>query len=509
MAKQSKQTTPEIRERPPIIAVMGHIDHGKSTLLDYIRETNVVSEEAGGITQRLSAYEIPHTDQHNIEHKITFLDTPGHEAFEHMRSRGASVADIGILIVAATEGVKAQTMEALQSIIDAGIPYIVAINKVDQPDADVERTKYSLLENGIYLEGMGGNISWISVSAKTGQGVPELLDLLLLQAEMEEISGDANAPAEGVVIESHVDPKKGTSATLLIQNGTLAKGQFVVASTSFAPVRIMENFLGEQIDEATFSSPVSIAGFNDVPPIGARFMTVEKKKEAEKMAEEQQRQQRSSAQQTQAEPPAPTSNETITIPLVIKGDVAGSIDAVEYSVNQLNVDYVQTKIIHTGVGNVTESDIKVATGEENTIVVGFNVQEEKAAKELAERYDVTTETFDIIYKLTEWLEQELERRRPRVKIEEDTGSARVLKTFSRNKDKQVIGCRLENGRLQLSGQCRIKRKDEEIARGRITNLQQQKADVQEVTDGEFGAEIQSDMEIASGDLLEGYVIREH
>lgn len=504
MAKKQTKQQPHTIERAPIIAVMGHIDHGKSTLLDHIRETNVVSGEAGGITQHLSAYEIKHKSQQGTERGITFLDTPGHEAFEQMRSRGAEVADIAILVVSAEEGVKAQTMEAFKSIQDAQVPYIVAINKIDRPEANVEKTKHSLLENGIYLEGLGGDISWVPVSAITGEGINDLLDLVLLQAELQELTGDINKPAEGVVIEAHVDPKKGTSATLLIHDGTLRKGDFVVVNTCFAPVRIMENFLGEQIDEASCSSPVLIAGFNDVPAIGAPFTTVEKKKDAEKLAEANKVAPTKPQQQTHAQ----ENEDTVIVPLIIKADVSGTIDAIEYSINQIEAENVDIRVIHRGVGNVMENDLKIASGRDNTIVLGFNVQLENSAKDAAERYGISVETFDIIYKLTEWLTEEIEKRCPRIQTEETTGTARVLKTFSKSKDKQVIGCRVEEGTIGVNQQCKIMRKGEEIARGTVINLQQQKADVQQVTDGEFGTQIQSKSEIASGDIIECFIVNE-
>src|SRR3989338_2741593 len=263
--------------RPPIVAIVGHIDHGKSTLLDYIRKTNVVEAEAGGITQHLSAYEAVHKNAGG-EHKITFLDTPGHEAFKAMRSRGLEVADVAILVVSAEDGVKPQTLEALKLIDGVKIPYIVALTKIDKPSANVEKAKASLLESGIYLEGMGGNVPYVAVSGKTGAGVPELLDLILLAAELEGLTADPSLPGEGVVIEAHIDSKRGNTATLVVENGSVRSGEFVVSSEALAPVRIMENFLGKPIKEALPGSPVRIVGFSSLPQVGARFKTVETKR---------------------------------------------------------------------------------------------------------------------------------------------------------------------------------------------------------------------------------------
>jgi len=279
MSKQPQEKN--IIERPPIIVVMGHIDHGKSTLLDYIRKTNVVEGESGGITQHISAYEVHHKDKNGSDHRITFLDTPGHEAFSAMRARGAVLADIAILIVSAEDGIKAQTMEAYNEIKNSKTPFIVAINKIDKPNANPEKVKNELLEKEIYLEGYGGDIPYVEISAKTGQGIPEILDMMLLIAELEELKADTSVNGQGIVIESNVDPKKGISATLVITDGTLKKGMCISAGESISPVRLIENFLGESVPEATFSSPVRITGFNSVPKVGSKFVACASKKEAE------------------------------------------------------------------------------------------------------------------------------------------------------------------------------------------------------------------------------------
>ena len=282
--------------RPPIVAIVGHIDHGKSTLLDYIRRTNIVAGEAGSITQHLSAYEAVHKGAGG-ERKITFLDTPGHEAFRSMRSRGLEVADVAILVVSAEEGVKPQTIEALKLIEGVKIPYIVALTKIDKPGANLERAKASLLERGIYLEGMGGEVPYVALSSKTGEGVPELLDLILLAADLEGLSADPEKPGEGVVIEAHVDNRRGTSATLIVEDGSIESGEYIVVGEALAPVRIMENFLGKPLRKASPGTPVQIVGFSALPLVGTRFKTVETKKEAEEEARE--------APHRRAAPPSP------------------------------------------------------------------------------------------------------------------------------------------------------------------------------------------------------------
>jgi translation initiation factor IF-2 len=276
--KEQKEAT---AVRPPVIVIMGHIDHGKSSLLDYIRKSNVVAGEAGSITQHTSAYEVEHQTHDGKSMRITFLDTPGHEAFASMRTRGARVADIAVLVVSAEEGVKTQTLEALSAIKESGIPFIVAANKIDRPNANPEIVKQELSEHGVFVEGYGGTVSFVPISAKTGEGIPDLLDLMLLTAEMEELSGDPSKDAEGVVVESHRDPKKGVSATLIITDGTLKKGMYVAAEESLSPVRRIESHVGHALDEATFSSPVRIMGFDSIPPAGAIFRAFKNKKAAE------------------------------------------------------------------------------------------------------------------------------------------------------------------------------------------------------------------------------------
>lgn len=495
MAKKPAQ--PNITARPPVVVIMGHIDHGKSTLLDYIRKSNTVAGEAGGITQHLSAYMVEHTTKESAAEKITFLDTPGHEAFQQMRLRGADVADIAILIVSAEDGVKPQTLEALKSILQADIPYIVAINKIDKPGADVQRTKNSLIENEIYIEGMGGDIPWVAISAKSGEGVDELLDIVLLTAQLAELTGDTSAPAEGVVIEGHLDKKRGTTATLIIKNGTLSSGSFVVSGSAYAPVRIMEDFTGKQIKEATLSEPVGIVGWNEAPKVGGTFATVPSKKEAEKSAVEAR---------TEKETKELSESELPIIPLLIKADVLGTIDAIKHELNKFESDRVEVRIIGASVGDITAGDVQDVSATENAIIVGFNVKVDRGATDLAERLGVEIDTFDIIYELSEWLNTALKNRTPKQEEENVTGRAKILKHFSSQKNAHVLGGRVEEGSLKMKQEVKILRRDIEIGRGRITNLQQAKSNVSEVSTDEFGMQIESKAEIAPGDYIEAFDI---
>ncbi len=504
MSKKGKEQKNEAPvERPPIVVVMGHIDHGKSTLLDYIRKSTIVDTEAGGITQRLSAYEVVHETKEGKEKRITFLDTPGHEAFSEMRSRGANVADIAILVVSAEDGVKQQTKEALESIKKAGIPYIVAINKIDRPEANVERTKQNLAENDIFVEGYGGDISFVPISAKEGTGVDELLDMMLLVAEMEGLEGDSNLPAEGIVIESHLDPKKGISATLVVKNGTLKKGMFIVAQDCMSPVRILENFIGKSIDDATFSSPIRITGWNKLPTVGAVFTSCDKKKEAEETVRKNSETEKKEIVNIVKKE---LGKDMLLIPIVIKADVAGMIEAIEKEIKKIHHEKVEIRIIHKGAGSVTENDIKLASsGTSNTIVLGFSVKTDASAREMAERTGVEIKTFDIIYKLTEWLESEIKERAPKVLVEETTGKAKIIRIFSKTKKTQVIGGRVLEGELKTKSKVKITRRENEIGKGEIIGLQQQKVETQSVLEGnEFGTMVESNVEIAEGDIIEAF-----
>ncbi len=474
---------------------MGHIDHGKSTLLDYIRKANSVAGEAGGITQHLSAYVATHTTKEGQTGTITFLDTPGHEAFQKMRLRGADVADIAILVVSAEDGVKPQTLEALTSIKQANIPYIVAINKIDKPAADIIRTQSSLIEHEIYVEGMGGDIPWVGISAKTGAGIDELLDLVVLTADLAELSSNPSQPAEGQVLEGLLDSKRGNTATLLVTDGTLESGSFVVSGTAFAPVRIMEDFLGKPIKTATASTPVRIVGFSTTPKIGAPFFVVDSKKAAEAAIAE--------AALLIKQPPRVMAT-LPTIPILIKADVLGTIDAIEHELSKFTSDRIAVRVIGTGVGDVTSNDIQNVSATADAIVVGFNVKVERQAAELAERLGVEIDTFSIIYELSEWLNTALKNRTPKREEVVVTGKVKVLKFFSSQKNTHVLGGRAEEGVVKLGQRVRITRRDVEIGKGVLKNLQQFKSDVQQITEGEFGMQLETKAEIAPGDYLESY-----
>ena len=494
----SKENAQKQTERAPVICIMGHIDHGKSTLLDYIRKTNIVDKEAGGITQKISAYEVIHNGR-----KITFLDTPGHESFAKIRRRGAGVADIAVLVVSAEDGVKKQTIEAFKCIQESKTPMIVAINKIDKPGADIERTKGNLAENEIYLEGYGSSVPFVPISAKTGQGVDDLLDLMLLLAEVEELKGAENIPAEGVVIEANMDKQKGISATMIIQNGTLKSGMFVACGKSLAPTRIMENFLGKKITEATFSSPIRIIGFDSLPIVGNKFKTFDNKESA---LEYISTYQEPIIKKCAISQDADLENIGI-INVIIKADVTGSIEGIEHELEKIKTDRMKVKVVYFGVGDITENDINMLAGKADSLVLGFNVKIDAKARTSAENSGIQIKTFDIIYKLTEWLLEMAEAKTPKINVEEMSGRAKVLKFFSAVKDKNVIGARVEEGEIRIGDDIKLIRNEIEIGRGKIRELQQMKEKVSEVRSGvEFGCQLQSNIAPAPGDKLVAFKI---
>ncbi len=494
--------TPNLIERPPVVVIMGHIDHGKSTLLDFIRKSNVVAGEAGGITQHLGAYEVEHKDKAGIVKRITFLDTPGHEAFKGVRSRGASVADIAILIVSAEDGVMPQTMEAYEVINRVKMPFIVAINKIDAPRANVDGTKNSLVENGIYVEGYGGNVPAVAISAKTGENIEELLDLILLSAEVEGLKADTSLPATGYIVEVNKDKRIGISATLVIKNGTLEQGQFVACENALSPIRVMDDQNGVKIKTATFSTPVHVSGWNDLPGVGLTFQTFDTKKEAEKYC----------ASCSEGIKKIPTlkhieNADNFIVPVIIKADTQGSIEAIEYELGKIKLLSAELKIVYSGTGNIGEKDAKIAATNENTLIVGFGIEIDKQAENIKERTGLSINVFNIIYELTDWVKKTAEEMRPRVEVEERKGIFKVLKIFNASKNNQVLGGRVKEGVIETGNQIKIMRRDEEIGRGIIKGLQQSKAVATSVIEGsEFGTSIEAKIEIAPGDEIEAFEI---
>jgi translation initiation factor IF-2 len=503
--------------RQPVVVVMGHIDHGKSTLLDYIRKTNIVAGEAGGITQSIGAYEaiIPHKDG---ERRITFIDTPGHEAFCDIRERGANAADVAILIVSADDGVKPQTIEALNCIKSAKLPYVVAINKIDKPNANIEHTKQTLAENEIYIEGYGGDVPVAEISSTNGMGVPDLLDMIYLLSDMEDLGFDPNASTIGVVIEADIDKKKGIAATLIVNNGILKKGSFIATMTAFAPVRILENFKGEQEAEISAGRPARVVGWSDLPAVGSTFITFDSKKEAEKYTAEgilkiKAAEQKNTPAVTLVQDPIPDKNQdaipeikTIVIPLIIRADSSGSLDGIHHELNKIKIDHVEIKIIDEGIGEINEKDAKTALSDAHSIIIGFNVPTDVQAAGVIERSSLNARSFKIIYELTDFVRSVAVERKPKEYVDEKLGGAKVLAIFGTGKDKQIVGGKVETGSISKGGEVKVMRRGGEIGRGRIRELQQNKVKTDEVQEGyEFGA-LLSDIKVSLvvGDRLEAF-----
>ncbi len=487
-----KATSSAPKSRPPIVVVVGHIDHGKSTLLDYIKNTTVAEKEVGGITQRVSAYEIKHHEK-----TITFLDTPGHEAFSSLRERSAKIADLAIVVVSAEEGVKAQTVEAQNAVTAANLPYLIAINKIDRPTANIDRTKQSLTENSILVEGYGGTIPCLPISAKTGEGVPELLEFVLLMAELAELTTEPDVPATGFVLEATRHPKVGVITTLIIKNGTLHLSDFLVVGSIVGRIKKLENFRGENVSLLQASSPAVVLGLPVMPTAGAPFRVAPDKNAAEKMARETADEIRA----TESELKNQTDGATL-LPLILKADNLGSLEALQKEAGKLSTETVKLSIIHTGVGQITENDVKLGTGTPPAVIVGFNVVAERGATETAEKYGVTIKTFDIIYHLNEWLIEEIARQTPVVEVEETIGEIRIIKIFSHEKNRQVIGAMVTQGSVALRHQVRIMRRGAPLGEGEIVELKQQKLSVKKVEAGQqFGALVESKIAIAPGDTL--------
>lgn len=483
--------------RQPVIAIVGHIDHGKTTLLDYIRKSAVALGETGGITQRVSAYEVEHPTPEG-ERSITFIDTPGHEAFQKMRARGAAAADIAILVVAADDGVKPQTIEAYKAVKDAGIPFIVAFTKIDKENANIERAKESVAKHEIYLEGLGGDVPFVGVSGKTGAGVSELLDIILLVADVKGIQCDPAGEAEAVVIESSRDPKSGVSATALIKNGTIKTGGFAVAGVAFAPLRSIEDFTGKKVAELCCGKPVVITGFTEEPPVGTILSVVKSKKEAEALAKEHAAPPKERGSSRSAE----NAENGVLVRLLIKADTAGSLEALEYELRKIPQEKVRVLTVSSGIGAISENDIKILIGFSPAFAVGFGVKVEPAAKDLAERNNIVVETNSIIYELADWLKEKLKTLEPSSPLDAVLGEALIVRHFSTAGSKHVVGGKVGKGVLAVGNRVTIVRRGVEVGTGKVLNLQSQKADVSSVAEGkEFGAQIETKADVIGGDTL--------
>ena len=493
--------------RPPVVTVMGHVDHGKTSLLDAIRKTDVVSGEAGGITQAIGAYQVKVNDK-----KITFIDTPGHEAFTEMRARGASVTDIVIIIVAADDGVMPQTKEAIDHAKAANVPIIVAINKIDVPSANPDRILTELVEYGLTPEEWGGDTIVNRISAKTGEGIDELLENILLVSEMRELKANPSRYAVGTVIEARLDKQIGTVASLLVQNGTLRLGDPIVVGTSFGKVRTLKNDKGQDIVEALPSMPVEITGLNETPSAGDKFMAFETEKQAKAIA--LQRKNRSREEDTNRSGMSlddlfgAINNGAKEISVVLKTDVNGSLEAIKQSLSKIDVEGVKVKVIRGGVGTITESDIVLANAS-NAIVIGFNVRPNSKTIDFAKDYNVEIKLYDIIYKMIEDIENSMKGLLEPIYEENITGHAEIRQIFKFSKIGNIAGSHVTDGVIKNLSKARLIRDGIVLYTGSIKSVQREKDQVKEVKkDMDCGITLDNYQDIKEGDIIETYELVE-
>ena len=497
----------DLVERPPVVTIMGHVDHGKTTLLDYIRESNVAGGEAGGITQEIGAYQVECKGK-----KITFIDTPGHAAFTEMRARGASVTDIVIIIVAADDGVMPQTKEAIDHAKAAKVPIIVCINKIDKPEANVDRVMTGLVEAGLTPEEWGGDTIVTKISAKTGEGVDELLENILLIAEMSELKANPNRYATGAVLESKMDKHVGAVATLLIQNGTLRLGDPIVVGTAFGKVRTLKDDLGRNITTAPPSMPVEITGLSSVPSAGDKFMAFETEKQAKQIASDRAlREKQADTNRTgmSLEELFGRINEGLKeINVILKTDTNGSLEAVRSSLEKIDIEGVKINIIRGAVGGITESDIVLA-GASNAIVIGFNVRGSNKVQDMAKEYGIEIRTYDIIYKVVEDMEKAMKGMLEPIYEEKVTGTAEIRQLFKFSKVGMIAGCHVTSGIIKNNDKARVIRDGIVIYNGSIKSLQHEKDQVKEISkDHDCGLTLDNFQDYKEGDTIEVYELVE-
>ena len=497
----------DLVKRPPVVTIMGHVDHGKTTLLDTIRKTNVALGEAGGITQAISAYQV------NVNGEIiTFIDTPGHAAFTEMRRRGADITDIVIIIVAADDGVMPQTKEAIDHAKAAGVPILVAINKIDKPGANIDRVMSELAEYGLTPDSWGGDTIYTNISAKEGIGIDELLDNILLVAEMQNYKANPSRYASGSVVESRLDKQVGPIVTLLVQNGTLRLGDPIVVGTSFGKVRTLKNDLGEEITEASPSQPVEITGLNETPSAGDKFMAFESEKQARSIGEarktEERLKQNSKGAVSLEDIFAKIQEGIKEINVIIKADVNGSSEAVKNSLEKIEVEGVKVKVIRSSVGAITESDIVLASSS-NAIIIGFNIRPNNSIKDYAKEQGVEIRLYDIIYKAVEEMEAAMRGMLDPEYEEKVIGSAEVRQLFKFSKVGTIAGCYIQDGIVKSNSKIRVIRDSKVIYDGVINSIQREKDTVKEVKKGlECGITISNFNDIKVGDIIEAYEIVE-
>ncbi len=506
--KGAEDAAETLKPRPPVVTVMGHVDHGKTSLLDALRKTSVVSGEAGGITQHIGAYQV----QLPGGQRITFLDTPGHAAFTAMRARGAKVTDIVVLVVAADDGVMPQTIEAISHAKAAGVPIIVAVNKIDKPDANAQRVKTELLQHDIQVEEMGGETQAIEVSALKGTGLDTLEEAILLQSEILDLKANPERSAEGAVIEAKLDKGRGSVATVLVERGTLKQGDIVVAGSEWGRVRALVNDRGETVDSAGPSVPVEVLGLSGVPEAGDEFVVVDSEARAREVTEYRARKRRESRHATSSRQTLDQllktrqDGETKQLPLVVKADVQGSVEAIHGALTKLNTDEVAAQILQAGVGAITESDVILAQASGGAII-GFNVRANAQARDRAKRDGVEIRYYNIIYNVVDDIKAVLSGMLTPEIRETFLGNAEVLEVFSISKVGKVAGCRVTEGQVRRGAKVRLIRDNVVIHEGELSTLKRFKDEVKEVQTGqECGMSFANYQDLQKGDIIECYEV---
>ena len=496
----------KLTDRAPVVTILGHVDHGKTSLLDAVRETNVADGEAGGITQHISAYQVEMKGR-----TISFLDTPGHAAFTAMRARGAQGADIVILVVAADDGVMPQTKEAISHAKAARVPIVVALNKMDKANANPENVKQQLAEQELVPDDWGGSTMVIPVSAKKKEGLDDLLEAILLVADSTDIRANPEGSVIGTVIEAEVDKQKGTVATLLVQNGTLHSGDIVVAGTAYGRLRAMFDFRGKSVDEVGPSTPVGVLGFNDVPSAGDLFRVVRSDKEARTLVNkriEEQKEQSQVSKKASLEDlfAAYQAGEAKELSLIIKADVQGSLEPMMSELEKLGKGEIGVNVLHAETGNIGENDVMLASASK-AIVIGFNVQADVAARRLADKEGISIRLYDIIYRMTEDIEKALKGMLEPEVTEKEIGRAEVLAVFPISKIGKIAGCRVREGELRRNAKVRLYRGDDLVFEGDMASLKHEKENVNEIRTGfECGVGLKNFHDIEVGDELVCYVL---
>ncbi|KKR44226.1 MAG: Translation initiation factor IF-2 [Candidatus Moranbacteria bacterium GW2011_GWC1_45_18] len=495
--KKEKESGKNLRHRPPVVTILGHVDHGKTTLLDTIRKTSVVEKEAGGITQHISAYQVKKKGE-----IITFVDTPGHEAFSAMRERGVNFADIAILVVAADDGVRPQTEEVIKYLKEKKIPMVVAINKIDKPNANIQRVKQELADREIVIEEWGGNVVAAEISAKQNIGIDELLDMVLLVAEVEDLRADWKRLPIGVVIESRLDPQKGNIATVLVRTGTLKEGQDVIAGTVVGRVRRLEDFKGRQMKEAGPSTPVTVIGLNQSPNVNDVLQGMVDLKSAKAMQKDFGTDGSGAKKFDSQSMLKSIEDQNINrLNIVLKTDVQGSLEAIDQILAAIKSDEVGINYVKQGVGDITESDVKLGQNS-GAVVFGFNSQPTTVAKRLAEMNNVEIKTYKVIYELVEDIKKRLEGMLGEDIVRTDLGKLKVLAVFKTGKGDMIVGGKVISGKMVNEENLEVLRDDKPLGRGKLSNLQQNKVNVDEVNQGlECGITFLGDVKIKEGDIL--------